>query len=172
MTALDMIVLLLMGGAGFLGFSRGFVTETLSIGAWIAALAAVKLLHTPVAGMLTDMVGTTAGASVLAFALTFGVTMIAGKMVARSIGEKSKSSGMGLFDRVLGLGFGALKGLIGATIGFVFVTLVYDTIYGGATERPNWMLESRSYPLLNASGNALISFVNERRNGGAEAPAS
>ncbi len=168
MTALDMIVLLLMGGAGFLGFSRGFVTETLSIGAWIAAMAALKLLHTPVAGMLTDVVGTPAGASVLAFALTFGVTMIIGKMVARSIGEKSKSSGMGLFDRVLGLGFGALKGLIVATIGFVFVTLVYDTIYGGATERPNWMLESRSYPLLNASGNALISFVNDRRNGGGE----
>jgi membrane protein required for colicin V production len=171
MTALDMVVLLLMGGAGFLGFSRGFVTETLSIAAWIAAMAAVKLLHTPVAGMLTEWVGTPAGASVLAFALTFGVTMIVGRMVARSIGEKSKSSGLGIFDRVLGLGFGALKGLIIATIGFVFVTLVYDTIYGGEGERPNWMLESRSYPLLNASSGALISFVNERRKGDAEAPA-
>jgi membrane protein required for colicin V production len=171
MTALDMVVLLLMGGAGFLGFSRGFVTETLSLGAWVAAVAAVKLLHGPVTTLLTDYVGTSAGASVLAFALTFGVTMIAGKMVARSIGEKSKSSGMGVFDRILGLGFGALKGLIGATVGFLFVTLIYDTIYSGASERPNWMLESRSYPLLNASSGALISFVNERRKGDAEAPA-
>ena len=46
MTALDIIALLLMGGAGILGLQRGFVTESLSLIAWVAALVAVRILRT------------------------------------------------------------------------------------------------------------------------------
>jgi membrane protein required for colicin V production len=86
-------------------------------------------------------------------------------MIAKKMGESSKSSGLGGFDRLLGLGFGALKGLLAATVGFLFATLIADTIYSGADNRPGWMVESRTYPLLNASSSALVDFVNERRNG-------
>jgi membrane protein required for colicin V production len=170
MTALDIIVLLLVGGAGVLGMSRGFITETLSLGAWVLAIAAVKVLHSPVSAALAEPVGTDAGAAVLAFALIFGLTMLAGRMIARRIGEQSKKSVMGPFDRVLGLGFGAIKGLIGASLIFLFVSLIYDTIYGSKAKRPAWMEESSSYPLLNASSRALVNFVEERRKGDSEEP--
>ena len=64
-------------------------------------------------------------------------------------------------------GFGALKGLIGATLLYLLANLVYDTAFGRAAERPAWMLESRTYPLLNASGRAIVDFVAARRNQGA-----
>ncbi len=166
MTALDIMVLLLVGGAAVLGMSRGFVTETLSLAVWIAAIGAVKVLHAPVALALTDTVGTASGAAVLAFALIFGITMIGGRLIARRIGDQSKRSVMGPFDRVLGFGFGAIKGLVGASLVFLFVTLIYDTFYGGRSERPAWMLESRTYPLLNASSRAIVDFVEERRKNG------
>jgi membrane protein required for colicin V production len=167
MTALDMLVLLLVGGTGFLGLKRGFVTEVLSLGAWVLAIAAVKLLHGPVTDRLADVIGTHAGAAVLSFSLIFGITMFVGRMIARSVGNQSKGSALGLFDRILGLGFGAVKGLIGASIVFLFVSLIYNVVYSGAAERPGWMTESRSYPLLSASSQALVAFVDQRQKANA-----
>jgi membrane protein required for colicin V production len=169
MTALDILTLLLCGGAGILGLQRGFVTESLSLGAWVASIAAVKLLHTPVAAALTGMVGTSSGAAVLAFSLIFGITFLAVRLIARQLGEKTKSSFVGSFDRILGLGFGLVKGLIGATLVFTLFTLIYDTIYGGTAERPTWVSTSRTFPLLNATSGALVDFVAERRKGNQDA---
>ena len=163
MTALDIFVLLLMGGAGLLGFKRGFVTESLSLGAWVLAVAAVKVFHGPVSARLVDTVGTESGASALAFALIFGVAMFAGRMIARKIGNETKSSFIGSFDRVLGLGFGAVKGLLLATVVFLFFSLVSDMLRG-QEQRPEWMTTSRTYPLLQASGDALLGFVKEHRS--------
>jgi membrane protein required for colicin V production len=163
MTGLDVFVLLLVGGIGVRGFTRGFVMEALSLGAWIAAIVAVKALHAPVSTALTDMVGTQSGAAILAFALIFGVTFMAGRVAASRIGKASRTSILGGFDRVLGLGFGALKGLVGASIVFLVASLIYNTIYGGGSERPEWVETSRSYPLLNATSRAIVNFVDQRQ---------
>ena len=64
---------------------------------------------------------------------------------------------------MLGAGFGALKGLIGATLLYLLLSLVYDTIWGRAAERPEWMAQSRTYPLLHASGEAIVDLVEARR---------
>jgi membrane protein required for colicin V production len=170
MTALDILVLLLVGGLGLRGFSTGFTTEILSLVAWVVGIVAVKVLHTPVANMLEAPVGTAAGASVLAFALVFGIPFLIGRFIAKKVGTQFKQSAVGPIDRVLGFGFGAIKGVIGASLVFLFATLIYDTIYGGHAKRPQWMLQSRTYPLLNASSRALVEFVDDRRKGGADAP--
>lgn len=164
LTALDMITLLLVGGGLALGFLRGLVTELLSLATWVAAVIALKLLHDPVADALTGRVGTGPGAAVLAFALIFGIVFIAGKLIARQVGGAAKKSAVGPIDRVLGAGFGALKGLIFATLLYLAVNLLYDTGYGRTAERPQWMANSRTYPLLNASGRAIVDFVEARRN--------
>lgn len=169
MTALDIIVLLLVGGIGVRGLTRGFVTEAMSLVAWIAAIVAVKLLHAPVSAKLVDMVGTEGGAAVLAFALVFGITFMVGRYAANRMGRVSKSSALGSFDRLLGFGFGALKGLIGASLIFLLASLVYNTIYGGLSERPDWMTESRTFALLNATSRALVDVVQERQESGGEA---
>jgi membrane protein required for colicin V production len=163
LTALDIITLLLVGGGIVFGFLRGFVGELLSLLAWFAAIIALKTLHDPVSANLVGFVGTRAGAAVLAFALLFGVTFILVKLLARQLGARTRSSVVGPIDRVLGGGFGALKGLIGATLLYLAANLVYDTLYGRRAERPQWMLDSRTYPLLHASGRAIVDFVEARR---------
>ena len=169
MTALDIIVLLLVGGGLVLGWLKGFVGEVLSLAAWIVAIVFLKLLDTPVTNALEGAVGTRAGAAVLAFVLVFGITFIAGKMVARRVGGGVRRSFIGPVDRLLGAGFGALKGLIAATLLYLAANLVYDTIYGHAAVRPDWMGNSRTYPLLHASGRAMVDFVVWRRGGPAVA---
>jgi membrane protein required for colicin V production len=162
LTALDVIVLLLVGGGTVFGWIKGFVTEVLSLFAWVAAIAALKLFYTPVTALLAGRVGTGAGAAVLAFALVFGIVFVAGRLIARRLGQRTRESVLSSFDRLLGAGFGALKGIIGATLIFLVASLAYDSVYGGGAPRPAWMTQSRSWPLLRASGTAIVDFVAAR----------
>ena len=164
MTALDIFVILLLGGATLVGLVRGFTHEVLSLMAWIVGIAVLKALHAPLASQLVGPVGTAPGASVLAFALLFVPSFLATKMFARAVGGKARRSILGPVDRVLGGGFGALKVMLGATLFFLFANLVTDMIYGTQAERPTWMTTSRSYPLLNASGRAVVDWVETRRH--------
>ncbi|MEO6361414.1 MAG: CvpA family protein [Sphingomicrobium sp.] len=163
MSALDIFVILLLGGGAMIGFVRGFVHEVLSLTAWIVGVIMLKLFHQQLWTGLAPHVGTSAGAAVLAFALLFVPSFLLVKLLARSIGGKTRKSVLGPVDRVLGGGFGMLKGLIGATLFFLFANLATDLVYGSQADRPEWMAKSRTYPLLNASGRAIVDWVETRR---------
>jgi membrane protein required for colicin V production len=77
---------------------------------------------------------------------------------------------IGPVDRLLGLGFGALKGLIVIVLGFSVLVLGYDTIWG-PDGRPDWLVEARSYAFVDASSNALVEMIGERREQAREAAA-
>lgn len=166
MTALDIFVLLLLGGGAVVGFLRGFVHEALSLGAWIAAVVVLKAFHAPVTSALTHSVGSPSGAAALAFALLFLPTFFVVRFAARSIGGKTRRSIVGPVDRILGGGFGLLKGLLGATLFFLLANLATDLVYGAQAKRPEWLTHSRTYPLLNASGRAIVDWVQTRRHPG------
>jgi membrane protein required for colicin V production len=167
MTALDIAVLLLIGGLAIRGFIAGFVTESLALGALIGGIVAVRLFHAPVTSMLTGWIHSEYGAALLAFVLVFGVVFGLGKMLARAIGGKTKKSMLGMVDRLLGLGFGAVKGLLVATICYVLFTIGYDALYGVESNRPDWLRLSRAYPLMSASGSAMSEWIAENsRQGG------
>ena len=165
LTTLDILVLLIVGGSAVLGVMRGFVTEVLSLFAWVAIVIMLKLFHTPVAAALAPMIGTVGGSAVLAFVLIAGATYFAGRMVANAIGRRTRTSIIGPVDRALGLGFGALKGLIFASLLFLLAVLVLDTMHGGPTQRPDWLVSSRTYPLLNVTSASIADFVDRRRHG-------
>ena len=165
LTALDILVLIAVAGAAVMGLMRGFVTEVLSLFAWVAVTAALKLFHIPLAQALTRLVGTVSGAAVLAFAIIVAITYFGGRAVAKAIGARTRSSVLGPIDRALGFGFGALKGLILASLAFLLVALVVDTARGGPARRPEGMTASRTYPLLNATSAGIADFVDRRRRG-------
>jgi membrane protein required for colicin V production len=162
MTALDIIVLFLLGSGAAFGFLRGFVQEVLSMIAWVLIILAVRMFHAPATAALAEAVGSDSGAAVLAFLALVIVIFAVGTWIAKSIGAKSRKSILGPIDRVLGFGFGMLKGLIIATLVFLLFVMGYDLVYGADEGRPEWMTQSRTYPLLNASGDAVSEFVREQ----------
>jgi membrane protein required for colicin V production len=169
MSALDIFVFLLIVGGGAIGVVRGFVYEVLSLFAWIAGIAVLKLFHAQLAAGLDGVWGSTeAAAAVLAFALLFIPTFVLVKLLANAIGGRTRKSLLGPIDRVLGGGFGALKGLIGATLFFLLANLATDMVYGPQADRPEWMTTSRTYPLLQASGRGIVDWVEARRQQGVE----
>ena len=165
MTALDVFVFLLLIGGAAVGFVRGFVHEVISILAWVVGIAMLKLFHTQLwGGIETSFHTSSAAAAVLAFALLFVPSFLLVKLLARNLGGKTRRSRvLGPFDRVLGGGFGALKGLLGVTLFFLLANLATDMVYGPEAERPDWMAKSRTYPLLNASGRAIVDWVEARK---------
>jgi len=163
LTALDILVVLLVGAGLVFGFLRGFVAEVLSLLAWFLAIVALRYLYEPVKNLLLGPIGTEAGAAVLSFALVFGLVFLGGKLASRRLGTRVRQSVVGPVDRVLGGGFGALKGLIGATILYLLLSLVYDTIWGRAAPRPEWMSESRTYQLLDSSGETIVDLVEAQQ---------
>jgi membrane protein required for colicin V production len=169
LTALDIVVILLVGAGLVIGWLRGFVAEILSLFAWFLAIVALRYLDEPVRDLLVGPVGTVAGASVLAFAIVFGLVFLAGKLASRRLGGRVRNSIVGPVDRLLGAGFGALKGLIGATLLYLVANLVYDTIWGRAAVRPEWMAHSRTYPLLQSSSAMMVDLVEARRGAAPEA---
>jgi membrane protein required for colicin V production len=164
-TVLDIFVFVLLIGGAAIGFVRGFVHEIISLLAWVVAIAMLKLFHTQLwTGLTGNVVASPAAAAVLAFAILFVPSFIAVKLLARAIGGRTRRHAvLGPFDRVLGGGFGLLKGLLGATLAFLLANLAIDMIWGPQSDRPAWMLQSRTYPLLNSSGRAIVDWVEARR---------
>src|SRR3546814_11282831 len=91
LTTLDILVLLIVGGGAVLGLMRGFVTEVLSLFAWVAIVFVLKLFHTPLAAMLAPVVGTVGGAAVLAFVLITGVTRSEERRVGKECASPFRS---------------------------------------------------------------------------------
>ncbi len=162
---LDIIVLVLVALTALFGARRGFVGEVLALFAWVAIVFALKIFHLPLARALAAMVGTASGAAVLAFVILAGGSYLAGKIVVGAVARRTRTSVLGPIDRALGFGFGALKGVILASLAYLFVVLVLDVMGGGPTRRPGWLVQARSYPLLSATSAGIADFVDRRRKG-------
>jgi membrane protein required for colicin V production len=164
MTALDFFVLVLLGGGALVGFVRGFVHEVLSLAAWLAAVLALKFAHAPVTEYVMAFGRGPASAAMIAFAILFLPTYFIVRYVAARAGHASRRSVLGPVDRFLGGGFGMLKGLVTATLLFLLANFATDMRYGPTAERPTWMTRSRTFPLLNASGRAIVDMVDRYRH--------
>lgn len=159
LTGFDWVVLTLVGLLALIGLVRGFTHELIGLAGWVVAILAVRLFHEGFTGWLAPRTGGEASAATIAFLLLFFGTLLAAKLVATAAGGMAKRSLLGPFDRLLGLGFGALKGVILASALFLvaqFMTGLFDE----DRTPPAWLAESRSAPLLALAANAMVGWVN------------
>ena len=165
MTGFDIIVLIILGVAAVGGFLRGFVQEVLSLAAWVLAVFAIHYMHTDLTAWLNNnIIETPTGAAILAFALLLLIPYAAMKLIAGRMGEASRASLLGPIDRVLGFGFGVLKGTIVVVMAFALLVLGYEPIWESApTGRPPWIVNARTYPIVKAGADALVQLIQDRR---------
>ncbi len=166
MTGFDIAVLVIVGLGAITGFMRGFVQESLALFAWIVAVVAIHMLLSPLSDLLLAYVHSTSGASVLAFAILTLVPYVGIKLIANWLGRATRNSVIVPIDRVLGFGFGAIKGTVIVVLVFAVVTLGYDVAWGKAG-RPVWLTQSRTYPFINACSEKLLTEIAARRSASA-----
>ena len=112
--------------------------------------------------VLEPRFGTPTTSAILAFALLLLIPYAAMKLIASLVGGKARESLLGPLDRVLGFGFGALKGAIIVVVAFSLLVLGYDTVWG-AQGRPTWIQNARTYPSINAGSEQMVGYIRERR---------
>lgn len=164
-TTFDIIVLLVVGILAVLGATRGFVTEILTLLAWIAAIVALKLFYPAGKTLAAELTGGETAAAVLAFGIIFIGTFLAFRVVGQKLGDRTRKSIVGPIDRVLGLGFGAVKGLIVVSLAFLILTRGYALIWGGDEKLPEWLTAAKTEPLLDVTSRAIIDYAAERQKG-------
>lgn len=161
MTAFDFIVLFIVAVAAIGGFMRGLVQEVLSLLAWVLALFAIHYMHTNLTTFLYDYVDSARAAALLAFALLLLIPYAGMKLIAGRFGDTARNSVLGPIDRVLGFGFGALKGAIVVVLAFALLVLGYSQIWG-VNGRPTWITGARVYPYVDEASDALVQLIDER----------
>ena len=162
MTGFDIIVLIIVAVAAIGGFMRGLVQEVLSLAAWILAAFSVHYLHGPLTDFLRGYYDAEPATGILSFALLLLIPYAAMKLIAGNVGEASRDSILGPIDRVLGFGFGAVKGALIVVFAFSVLVLGFDTVWG-FKGRPDWIAQARTYPAADAFSRELVSMIEMRR---------
>jgi membrane protein required for colicin V production len=105
-------VLTIMSASVALGLWRGVVAELLALAAWIVAFLVARAVATDVAAMLTRQIAEPGVRLAAAYVLVFFGVLLVVAIARLLISLLLKAAGLGLLDRLLGAGFGVLRGLL------------------------------------------------------------
>lgn len=131
MTALDIIVLLIIGVATVRGLMRGMVDTLFSLLGWFLAFLAGKWGAVIVAPLLPSSMDSERMRYFVAFGLVFLVVLVGVLLLGHMLASMLRASGLGGADKVLGGVVGLLKGGL-IVIGF--------TLAAGLTSLPRTQL--------------------------------
>ena len=150
----DLGIIAVLAISGLLAFARGFLREVLSVGAWVGAAAATIYGFPLAKPFLRDYITITlladAITGVVIFVVTLGVLAALSHVLSRNV----RGSAFGAVDRSLGLLFGLLRGAVLVCIAWLVLAWLVP-----AEDRPDWITEARSLPLVEAGAEVLAGLL-------------
>ena len=156
MTAADIAVVLIYLVAGVWGYTKGFVHGILYIGAWAGAVMATVYGYSYLQPYTNQLIKIAIIADITTASVLFLASLILLLFLIRSVSKKIQDSALGIFDRVLGFGFGVLS-----------VTVLFSILYLGLNwalppdDQPDWLKDARTMPLIAEASDVLVSLVPE-----------
>jgi membrane protein required for colicin V production len=159
----DWIVVLIVGIAAAFGLMRGFIAEVASLAAWVAGFIAVRLFYTPARAIFETASGSELIAAAAAVMGPFLIAVLLVKLIGSFLSNSAKGSVIGPVDRLLGLGFGLVKGFLAASLIFLLITLGIK-IVPGDDSRPDWLARAKTTPTLALVASAMVSYVGDAWN--------
>ncbi|WP_086607562.1 CvpA family protein [Erythrobacter donghaensis] len=162
MGGLDIIIAIIVGVAAIGGFMRGLVQEVLSLAAWVMAAFAVHFMHPALTQGLRTFYPVEPADSLLAFVLLLLIPYAAMKVIIGTASGPSDGAVLGPVDRVLGFGFGAVKGVLIAVFAFALLVTGFDDSWG-YKGRPQWITQARTYDAADRFSRQLLPAIAQRR---------
>ena len=112
MTAIDWIIIVVVVVSALISLKRGFVKEALSLTTWVLALVIARIFSGKLAYLMSDLISSPNWRIAAAFAILFAATLVVGAMINHLLSEIIRMTGLTGTDRLLGMVFGLLRGII------------------------------------------------------------
>lgn len=153
---LDAILILIMVISGFLAMLRGLTREVLSIMSWAMAAVATLYIWPQYKDEVRQYTDPPIIAEVALAAAIFIVVLIVVSLITMRLSDRVLDSRVGALDRSLGFVFGLARGLILVVIAYLFFSWLVPK-----ENQPKWILEARSLPIIEQTGNVIVSLLPE-----------
>jgi membrane protein required for colicin V production len=143
-TVFDYVVLAVIAASVLLGLWRGVVSEVLALAAWVAGFVAARAWAESASKLFAGVVSEPALRYAAGFALVMFAVLIVFALGRLLLKLLLRAVGLGPVDRLLGAGFGVLRGVL-----IVFV----GVLIAGMTALPRaawWQSSSLAPPLETA----------------------
>ncbi len=108
----DWAIIFIVAVSVLIGVMRGFVREAISMLTWGAAFIAAMLFHPTVAVRMESLITTPSLRYAASWVLVFVAVLLLGALINFVVGQLVKATGLSGTDRLLGMLFGATRGLI------------------------------------------------------------
>lgn len=135
---------------------RGFVKEALSLVTWLAASFVAIAFHERLAVIFAKWIHTPSVRTVLAFAALFVLTLMVGAIINWLIHQFVVGVGLGGLDRLLGMAFGAVRGLL-----LVLALLMLLPMALPEMRQDAWWHQSKFIPYFESSEDWARSTFSE-----------
>ena len=123
LTPLDWALLGVLAISVIAGLVRGFVFEVLSLAGWVVAYVVAQLYGAQLAAYLPVGLGGVATHHAAGFVLAFIGTLVVCSLLARLARLLVAATPLSFIDRVLGAGFGLVRGLVVLLVATTLVLL-------------------------------------------------
>jgi membrane protein required for colicin V production len=155
LTGADILILTVLLGSTLIGFLRGFVREAVSLAFWIAAIWAAwkfaPLVQPHLGGLLADpSVAPWVGRLVVLV-----LVLLMGWLIGMLLNYFTSSVGLGPLDRVIGLLFGIVRGMVLVGLMIIGAELLH-------LNHEEWWNRSKLVPYGETAGDWLRAMVGER----------
>lgn len=155
MTWVDGVCIGVLVASAILAFWRGFVRETLGIGAWVGAVVAAFALRPVIKPFFDAFVTPPWLADGLAVGSVFLVVLIALTLVVNAIANRVEASALGGMDRSLGAVFGLARGAF-----IVVLAYIVGGLFLPATDRwPEAVLDARALPIVVSGAQTVANML-------------
>jgi len=157
MNAIDAIILVVLGLSALIGLVRGLTREGLGLMGWVGATLLAPLSLPAVSPITRGYISNPMLADGVTLTINFILLLIAFTILSHVLAGYVKESKVGGLDRVLGLGFGIIRG------SFILGTLEIGlSIFVGREHYPTPITDSRFVPAVMHLSNGLRELIPQR----------